>query len=69
MTAGGAARPRREVGSVARAVALLDALAPSEGGLGVHELARRIGVTATTASRLLATLELGGMVERAPAGP
>ena len=69
MTTGGAARPRREVGSVARAVALLDALASTEAGLGVNELARRIGVNASTASRLLATLEIGGMVERAPGGP
>src|SRR5436305_9268015 len=60
---------RREVGSVARATALLDALAESEAGLGVNELARRIGVNASTASRLLATLEQGGLVERSPAGP
>ena len=57
MTAGRAAGPRREVGSVARAIALLDALAESEAGLGVNELARRIGVNASTASRLLTTLE------------
>lgn len=69
MTAEGAARPRREVGSVARAVALLDALAASEAGLGVNELGRRIGVNASTASRLLATLEIGGLVERVPGGP
>jgi len=57
------------VGSVARAVALLDALADSEAGLGVNELARRIGVNASTASRLLATLEDGRLVERSPRGP
>jgi IclR family acetate operon transcriptional repressor len=57
------------VGSVARALALLDALAASDGGVGVNELARRIGVNASTASRLLATLEDGGLVERAPGGP
>jgi DNA-binding IclR family transcriptional regulator len=60
---------RREVGSVARATALLDALAESESGLGVNELARRIGVNASTASRLLATLEAGHLVERSPGGP
>ena len=38
-------------------------------GLGVNELARRIGVNASTASRLLATLEQGGLVDRAPSGP
>lgn len=56
------------MGSVARALALLDALADSDGGLRVNELARRIGVNASTASRLLATLEAGGLVERAPGG-
>jgi DNA-binding IclR family transcriptional regulator len=54
---------------VARAVALLDALAESESGLGVNELARRIGVNASTASRLLTTLERGHLVERSPGGP
>jgi DNA-binding IclR family transcriptional regulator len=53
---------------VARAIALLDALAESESGLGVNELARRIGVNASTASRLAATLEDAGLVERGPDG-
>ena len=53
---------RRSVGSVARAIALLDALAASDAGLGVNELARRIGVNASTASRLLATLQEAGLV-------
>jgi IclR family acetate operon transcriptional repressor len=57
------------VGSVTRAIALLDALAESDAGLGVNELARRIGVNASTASRLLATLESSGLVERAAGGP
>ena len=56
------------VGSVARAIALLDAVAESEGGARVGELARRIGVNPSTASRLLGTLEAGGLVERAPEG-
>jgi DNA-binding IclR family transcriptional regulator len=60
---------RRSVGSVARAIALLDALAGSDSGLGVNELARRIGVNASTASRLLATLQEGGLVTRDPGGP
>jgi DNA-binding IclR family transcriptional regulator len=59
----------RPVASVARALALLDELGASPEGLGVNELARRIGVNASTASRLLATLEAGGMVERSPGGP
>ena len=57
----------RPVGSVARALALLDALA--EGPAGVNALARRIGVNPSSASRLLATLERGGLVEREPGGP
>lgn len=62
------ATKRRPVGSVTRAIALLDALAESESGLGVNELARRIGVNASTASRLAATLEQAGLVERGPDG-
>lgn len=54
---------------MARALALLDALAASDAGLGVNELARRIGVNASTASRLLATLERARIVEREPGGP
>jgi len=61
-----AARP---VASVARALALLEALRESEQDLGVNELARRIGVSPSTASRLLATLEGAGMVQRDEQGP
>ncbi len=63
------AGPRQRVASVARALALLDEVARSDAGLGVNELARRIGVNASTASRLLATLEEGGFLERSPDGP
>ena len=63
------APPARPVGSVARALALLDALAASDSGLGVSELGRRIGVNASTASRLLSTLEQQGFVERDQRGP
>ncbi|MFN8205231.1 MAG: IclR family transcriptional regulator [Solirubrobacteraceae bacterium] len=59
----------RAVGSVARAIGLLDALAAAPDGLGVNALARRIGVNPSTASRLLATLEDGGLVQREPGGP
>ena len=62
-------RSRQRVASVARALALLDEVARSDAGLGVNELARRIGVNASTASRLLGTLEDGGFVERSPDGP
>jgi DNA-binding IclR family transcriptional regulator len=60
---------RRAVGSVARAVQVLDVLAASDAGLGVNQVARRLGVNASTASRLLATLQEAGLVERADAGP
>jgi DNA-binding IclR family transcriptional regulator len=50
-------------------MAVLDALADSEQGLGVNELARRLGVNASTASRLLGTLQEAGLVERAGGGP
>lgn len=59
----------RPVASVARALALLDELSDSDEGLGVNELARRIGVNASTASRLLATLEGSGLVQRDGQGP
>jgi DNA-binding IclR family transcriptional regulator len=59
----------RPVASVGRALALLEELRDSEEGLGVNELARRIGVNASTASRLLATLESSGMVQRDGQGP
>ncbi len=51
-----------------RATQLLDELATSDAGLGVNELARRIGVNASTASRLLATLQAAGLVTRADDG-
>ncbi len=63
------ASSRRAVGSVARAVQVLDVLAASDAGLGVNEVARRLGVNASTASRLLATLQEAGLVERTDAGP
>jgi IclR family acetate operon transcriptional repressor len=59
----------RSVGSVARAAQLLDVLAASDAGVGVNELARRIGVNASTASRLLATLQEAGLVTRTEGGP
>ena len=61
--------PRRAVGSVARATQLLDVLAASDTPLGVNELARRIGVNASTASRLLATLQEAGLVMRTDERP
>jgi DNA-binding IclR family transcriptional regulator len=56
------------VASVARALTVLDVLAAAPDGLGPSEVARRIGVNASSASRLLATLERGEVVERDPGG-
>lgn len=52
------------VRSVDRAAALLIALGESQGAAGVTELARRLGLHKSTASRLLATLERRGLVEQ-----
>lgn len=52
------------VRSVDRAAALLLALGESAGEAGVTELARRLGLHKSTASRLLATLERRGLVEQ-----
>ncbi len=68
------ARSRREaeereldgnaVRSVDRAAALLLALGESQSEAGVTELARRLGLHKSTASRLLATLQRRGLVEQ-----
>ena len=52
------------VRSVDRAAALLIALGDVPGEAGVTELARRLGLHKSTASRLLATLERRGLVEQ-----
>jgi DNA-binding IclR family transcriptional regulator len=52
------------VRSVDRAAALLLALGDSHGEAGVTELARRLGLHKSTASRLLATLQRRGLVEQ-----
>jgi DNA-binding IclR family transcriptional regulator len=52
------------VRSVDRAAALLLALGECQGAAGVTELARRLGLHKSTASRLLATLEKRGLVEQ-----
>jgi len=53
-----------EVRSVDRAASLLIALGESQGDAGVTELARRLELHKSTASRLLATLQKHGLVER-----
>src|SRR5581483_5827038 len=55
----------QQIASVSRAIALLEELRESDEPLGVNELARRIDVNASTASRLLATLETADLVARA----
>ena len=52
----------RTVAAVERALAVIDALAGG-GELGTNELARRTDLNPSTASRLLATLAGGGLVE------
>jgi len=52
------------VRSVDRAAALLLALGECHGEAGVSDLARRLGLHKSTASRLLATLERRGLVEQ-----
>ena len=52
------------VRSVDRAAALLLALGECSAEAGVSELARRLGLHKSTASRLLATLERRGLVEQ-----
>jgi IclR family acetate operon transcriptional repressor len=52
------------VRSVDRAASLLLALGESQGEAGVTELARRLGLHKSTASRLLATLQRRGLVDQ-----
>ena len=49
--------------SVSRALAVLDLLADAPEGRGVSDIARELGVHKSSASRLLATLRGGGLVE------
>ncbi|MGH3130094.1 MAG: IclR family transcriptional regulator, partial [Gaiellaceae bacterium] len=53
----------RQVASVARALAVLEALAEGGGELGTNDIARRTRINASTVSRLLATLADAGFVE------
>jgi DNA-binding IclR family transcriptional regulator len=54
------------VASAQRSLAILDVLA-DEASLGTNEIARRLGTSASTTSRQLATLVEGGLVEHVPA--
>jgi IclR family acetate operon transcriptional repressor len=55
----------RRIGAAERAIAVLDTLAEA-GELGTNEIARRTGMTPSTASRQLGTLAAAGLVERVP---
>jgi len=52
--------------SVEKAIAILRAFDHERPELGVTELSQQLGVHKSTVSRLLATLEAGGLVERDP---
>jgi len=52
----------RQVGSVQKAVTVLDTLAAAGEELGTNEIARRTGINASTTSRLLSTLVGAGLV-------
>jgi DNA-binding IclR family transcriptional regulator len=54
------------VASARRSLAILDVLA-DEDALGTNEIARRLGTSASTTSRQLATLVESGLVEHVPA--
>jgi DNA-binding IclR family transcriptional regulator len=56
----------RQVGSVQRAIDVLDALAEARTELGTNEIARRTGVNVSSISRLLSTLTTAGLVQYVP---
>jgi IclR family acetate operon transcriptional repressor len=56
----------RRIAAVERAAAVLFELAEAGGELGTNELARRLEISASTVSRLLATLAGSGLVEHLP---
>jgi DNA-binding IclR family transcriptional regulator len=56
----------RRIGAAERAISVLDTLADG-GELGTNEVARRTGMTPSTASRQLGTLAAAGLVERVAA--
>ncbi len=56
----------RQVESVQRAIAVLDALADGGAELGTNEIARRTGINASSVSRLLSTLTDTGLVQHLP---
>lgn len=65
-TAGDAQRSAPSV--LLNGLRVLESFTNSEPVLGVTEIARRVGLHKSTVSRILATLEQAGYVERGPAG-
>jgi DNA-binding IclR family transcriptional regulator len=59
-------RTTESVQSVARAIAILRSFTEYEPELRVTELAHRLGLHKSTVSRILATLQAGGLVSRNP---
>ena len=55
--------PTGELLSVKRVLTVLDLLADATEGLGVTDLARKLGIHKSSASRLVATLRTGGLVD------
>jgi len=53
----------RQVGTVQRAVTVLDALADAGIPLGTNEIARRVGVNASSVSRMLSTFVEAGLLD------
>lgn len=58
----------RMVGSVERAIAVLEALAAAGRDLGTNEIARISKINTSTVSRLLSTLASRGLVTQVPSG-
>ena len=65
---GSAAKPSRgdatSVTALRRGLSILDAFSDGQTGLGVNEIARKVDVHKSTVSRLCATLEAAGYLER-----
>jgi DNA-binding IclR family transcriptional regulator len=67
-TAGNGQRDRMLVGSVLRAMRLLDLFERGRPEMALSDLVRRSGYTKSTTYRLLVTLEEAGWLERGPGG-
>jgi DNA-binding IclR family transcriptional regulator len=57
----------RPIGSVAHAAEVLKVVADESGAIGVNEIARRVGLDASSVSRIVRTLEIYRLLEREPA--